>query len=559
MAAPRAHRPLFLTTLLQSFFIVPFWDAQSLLVLLKENDNPALRHRLVELVVALAVALAGWVALAWLIPGVCCRISTVLYPNEAVSRLIGSRLMPTIGMLAFIALGGVVITALLVGLSTVSGRLAAAGGVGKVVNTLRCLLIGVLASPPGHIGVLAVLLLGVRLEWLSVPVGRSALGLILPSFSVALLPALVAARYVERMLPDPVHQPEQAVTLAATSFYRQASWLVGGLAVAEAVFGVDGLGRLLVEALRLGDKALILPLLLLFMVATLLCRLHVLRLERAEPTVSSTTQALATQAGTQRWVQWVGLICLLIMPLVLAYSGRALPRPDPTAIYAAPSNLHPWGTDGLGLDILGRVRQAVRQGWLIALTGALVSIGLSGWWISAMAWMHKHQRTGLAHGLHALAEAIILLAPAPVAVGLFLSFYMASPQPGIMLGVFAGIVLAPRLAWGVGGTGYARLHTAIKWQRIGHQLASAGFAALQMVFMAILVTGQSASSGGMPGGLLAAYQDMIAGASLLHGGPYLRLALVLALPGMVLAWGWYLLVDALTGPDDSDELAALFS
>lgn len=559
MAAPRAHRPMFLTTVLQSFFIVPFWDVRSLFELAKENDNSMLRRRLLELTGALAVALAGWGTLAWVIPGVCCRVSTVLYPNEAVGRLIGSRLMPTIGMLVFIALGGVVITALLVGLSVVFGRLAAAGGAGRVLNTLRWMLMGVLVSPPGYIGVLAMLLFGVRFRWLPVPVGRSALGLILPGFSVALLPALIAARHVERVLPGPARQPEQAVTLAATSFYRQASWLVGGLAVAEAVFGVDGLGRLLVDALRLGDKALILPLLLLFMVATLLCRLHVLRLKMAESTVSSSTQVPATRTGTQRWVQWIGLVCLLIMPLVLAYSGSALSLPDPAAVYAAPSILHPWGTDGFGLDILSRVRQAVGRGWLIALTGALVSVGLSGWWISAMVWMRRHQWDGLAHGLRALAEGIILLAPAPVAVGFFLSFYAASPQPGIMLGVFAGIVLAPRLVWGVGDAGYAILHTAIKSKQIGHQLAAAGFAAWQTGLMAILITGQSASIWGTPGELLPAYQDVIAGASLLHGGPYLRLALALALPGIVLTWGWYLLVDALAGPGDPEELAALFS
>ena len=556
MTTPQADRPPLVTTLIQSFFIIPFWEARNLAKMVR-SGNLNLRRRLVVFSGALLLAVAGWWALGILFPGACCQQSTVLFPNEPVARLIWPRLMPTIGMLALIAIGGVVFTALLLGLSALSRRLASFGFAGKLLDSLRWLATSILATPLGHIAVLATLLLGIRFNLLPVPVGRSAAGLIVPGLSVALLPALIAARYVERALPDPLSHPGHTIKLAAASFYRQASWLVGGLAVAETAFGVDGLGKLLVGALRVRDKSLILTLLLLFMVATALCRLHVIHLE-TDGSISATKQLPPSSSAHDfhHWFKWIAFTLVLAAPLAFAYSGRAALLPDSTTVYATPSALHPWGTDGAGRDILMLARLAIRQGWLLALAGGLVSIGLGGLWAIVIAWLRNKQHQALADGLRAISEAVVLLAPAPLMVWLLMYIYEAPPQPAIALGATVGIVITPRMVWGINSDKLVTLRP-VDWKRqLGYQLA-AGFAVLQFSLMAMLMIGQSTSNWATPGGLLAAYQDIIGGANLLEGGPYLRLTLGLALPGVVLAWGWYLLADALAEPVHAEEMADL--
>ena len=555
MTSRHSDHPLPLTTLLQSFFVIPFWDAQSL-VKLARGGNSEVRRQLTGFGAALLIALTGWWALRWLFPGGCCRISTVLSPGTSVRALIWPRLLPSFGMLVVIALSGLIATGLLTGLSTISRRLEASSLVGKMLNMIRRTAMSLLASPPGHLSLLAVLLAGIRFGLLPVPAGRSAAGLIIPGFIVALLPALIAANRVEHTtFPNPSGHPKMSILLAGATFYRQASWLIGGLVVTEAVFGVDGVGKLLAEALRAGDKPIILPVLLLFMAATAFCRLHVISLELS---IASAPDELAKSVAddTVSWFRWIILAIILIAPLAFALSGSSRPVPDPSAVYMAPSVHYPWGTDRLGLDIMALARAGIRHGWLIALIGGLVSTGLGGLWASGIRWLRDTDHPALADGLRTPAESLILLAPAPLTLWLLLRSY-GPDLPIAALGILAGMVLIPRTAWGLTNRMHATLRLVDLLKQAGVFLAAGGFAALQAHLLVALIVGPGDPGPITPGGLVASYQDMIAGANLLNGGPYLRLALALALPGLVLAWGWYLLAQALTDPQNSDVPADL--
>jgi len=299
-------------------------------------------------------------------------------------------------------------------------------------------------------------------------------------------------------------------------------------------------------------------LLLLSLFATASCRLHVIRLEMTALIPASNRLpdgSLLDDSG--HWFKWVVLALILIVPLAFAFSGSPRPPLEPAALYAAPSAQYPWGTDGLGRDILTLGQLAIRHGWLIVLTGGLVSAGSGGLWSSGIMWLRNTRHHMLADGLRAPAEALILLAPAPLTLWFLLHLYAPASSPVAALGILTGIVLIPRMVWGMTRSKHVTLRPVSLLKRTGAHLAGAGFAALQMSFMAALIAGRGAAGLITPGGALAAYQDMIGGATLLNGGPYLRLALALALPGLALVWGWYLLADTLVDPQTVDGLADL--
>jgi hypothetical protein len=391
--------------------------------------------------------------------------------------------------------------------------------------------------PLGAVGLLAVLVLGVRFGWLPVTIGHTWYGLVIPGVSVALLPALFAARRVERTLADPLAQPQQAIRLAARTFYGASGWLLGGQALVEAV-----------DVYRVRDLPVFLSVLALFMLTTAIFRLHGLALESAAG--PSPAAAEPPTLSRPECILRLGIPLLMLLLTLLALLVKP-PLPNPAAIYV--------GADALGRDLRGVAAVAIRNGWAVALAGTLVSLGLGGLWTVGIETLRQKGRHRLAEGLRAPAEALILLAPASLTVLLLLLVYPTGNLTGFTLGGWVGLALIPRMVWGLTVKGNATLPALKLWQGIGTHLVAGAYSVLQTSLLAVMLNGQIAGQLITPGTPLASYQDLIAGAVLLNGGPYLRLVIILSLPGIVLVWGLYLIRDAMAAGNHEFGLSDLFS
>lgn len=549
MTTRQINRTALLTSFLQSFLIIPFWDLQILLATLHNSEAEErlhLRARLTAYGIALVMAVLGWVALHSLLGVSCCSSLTGLPPHQPIGSLIWPRLPATLGLLAIIGVAGPLICGVLVGAGVVTKRVVKPGAIRTGILLGRWGISGLLAFPPGAISLLAVLVIGVRFGWLPMTVGRTWYGLIIPGFSAALLPGLLAARRVEQALIDPLAQPQEAIRLAANVFYGASGWLLGGLALVEAVFGIDGLGKLFIDTYRLRDIPVFLAVLLLFLITTAIFRLHGLALESlsgpspAEP---------STLSRSERMLRLV-IPLLVLAPTLLAWLVKPS-LPDPTAIYD--------GADALGRDLRGVVAAAIRNGWLVVLVGTLVSVGLGGLWAVGIEALRQRGRHRLANGLRLPAEALILMAPSPLTVLLLLMAYPIGQLTGSALGGIVGLALIPRMVWGMTARKSAKLPSLDRWQRIGTRFLAGAYSVLQTSMLAVMLNGRVPEQLITPGTVLASYQDLIAGAVVLNGGPYLRLTLLMALPGLVLAWGFYLMTDTIAAGNHEAWLSDLFS
>ncbi|WP_246212211.1 dipeptide/oligopeptide/nickel ABC transporter permease/ATP-binding protein [Streptomyces abyssomicinicus] len=152
------------------------------------------------------------------------------------------------------------------------------------------------------------------------------------------------------------------------------------------------------------------------------------------------------------WVTAVMLASLVALALAgpLVW-GAAADRPDPSAVLQGPSAAHPFGTDGLGRDLLARVLAATRPSLLLALAAVLLGAG-SGILVGACTAVLGRRGRRLTAGLTNL-----LLAFPALLVAMFLAVVFGAGAAGAVLALAAAGVpgfarLAQTLAAGVAGT-----------------------------------------------------------------------------------------------------------
>lgn len=558
------HRPVWPggAAYLGTFLLIPLWDVWALAHAIRHarrtgagSPHPLLAfilsepiRRLLVLAAAYGFAWAGLGTLSRLIArlgpfgvlatglsnlprladGPCCDASTVIRPGAPLGEMLAARLPLTLGVLAAAFVSAGVLTALLLGVSLAARRWPAG------VRLAGWLAAAPLAAPVGVVALLVMLVPGVRLGLLPADGARAPLYVAAAGVVAALLPALLSARAGLRE----VDSPGGPWFAAARAFSEQSGWLISSLIAVEVGFALDGIGALLVEGLAWGDAPATIR-----AVQALAPLLLVLRL-RAEINQAA-ARALAVDAHPApepaspapplRRARLALALLAILLPLAVAvgWLPHRQAAPDPGALYQRPSEAHPLGTDHLGRDVRGQVSDAVLSAWGTALTGAVVALGFGGLWAAAASAVRGRggrAATLLADVLLLPAEAAIL-AHAPLVV---LLLQGAGPAPGVSavwLGVATGLVLVPRAARAASGES-----NAADWLSLAALFALAVL--LMMEYSQIIHFL-------LPGGLLARHRELIVGARLAPGGPYLRLGAVLSLPGIATALGAYLLQDAL--------------
>ncbi len=520
-----------------TFLLVPLWDIYALITTLRAGW---LARRLALLGAACALAMA---ALAWLAGP----------PIEPAIQ----QAAPTLRLIAIAWPAGGLLTLALVGVALAVRRL---GGLRRLMAGGLWLGSGILATPVGAV-VLVGLLLGLRYELLA-PL-RLLLG---GGFAAALLPALIAARAGLRAWDgagrEALPPGERIARLglgAARAFAEQAGWLLGSLVLVEMVLGLGGLGGLLHAALLRADGAALAGALALFPPALLVARVRAALIESVEraccPPAAAPEQKQAGRLPALRLALAAGLLVAALA--VPAWAWRSMPTgadsPDPAAIYAPRSAERPLGSDHLGRDARALVAEAQRATWIIALSAGVVAASFGGaWGIAANAARRWRGRTGelLAGVIRLPADAAILLRPALIGwlVAVAGGSLMSARFPLLGAGAALGLLLAPRLAWALGGHAARSSGPAAgRWlSLIAATFAMTTFAALQASLAGGLLAG-GLSPALLPGAGLIPYQEVIASARLAPDGRFVWLAIFAAAPGALAAMAAYLFQDALAG------------
>ena len=559
----RPRRPVWpgAAAYLGTFLLVPLWDVWALAYAIRrahragrDAPRPLLALILSEPVRRLLVLAAAF-GLAWaglglpgrllaqpgpfgvlatglrnlprLAEGPCCAVSTVIQPGAPLGEMLAARLPVTLGVLAAAFIGAGAITALLLGVSLAARRWPAG------LRLAGWLAAAALAAPAGAVALLVVLVPGVRLGLLPTADARAPLNVIAAGLVAALLPALLSARAGLREAGSP-GGPWFA---AARAFSEQSGWLVSSLIAVEAVFSLDGVGALLVEGLARGDAPAAIQAVQVLALLLLVLRLRA-EINRAAALALAEGEHPVEPAGAMRPLPRARLaLALIAILLPLAVAVMWLPyrqaAPDPAALYQRPSEAHPLGTDHLGRDVRGQVSAGVLSAWGTALAGAVVALGFGGLW--GLAASAARRRSG--YGTTLLADALLLPAEAAVLIHapvVALLLQGAGPPAGgsaLWLGAALGLILVPRTARAT-AQGAQRRHD---WLAFTAPLALAVLAAMEYSQIVALLA---------PDGLLARHQELIVGAQLVPGGPYLRLGVTLALPGIATTLGAYLLTDA---------------
>lgn len=196
--------------------------------------------------------------------------------QDSVGSLMASRLPTTVELLLYAALMSVALAFPL--------ALLAAFHRGSVIDqVVRLLFTTSLGMPAFWLGILLALVLGVNLGWF--PVGGPGSGLLdtiwhltLPAFTIALSITPIVGRslrssLIEVMRSDFVRTGQAAGlashTIMLTYILRNSllpaitvlsvnvGWLIGGTVIVEQVFGLPGLGSLLITSISTRDYAII--------------------------------------------------------------------------------------------------------------------------------------------------------------------------------------------------------------------------------------------------------------------------------------------------------------
>jgi peptide/nickel transport system permease protein len=274
---------LFLTSVAIFFFIrlIPGDPAVSIAGLNATPDQvEALRHRY-GLDRPLLNQYATWIG--QVVRG---DLGTAYASRQPIAALILGRLPATLEL----AIGAMVVTLLIGGPLGIISAVRPYHIVGRAIGFFNAIAI---ATPTFWLGILLVLLFGVRLKWLP-PSGyvsvtdnpvESLKLLILPSLTLGLVGSAILIRFLSAAIfevlgADHVRTghakglPERAVIVhhvlknalppVITVMAIQFGYLLGGAVITEAIFGWPGLGRLMLDAIKAREYLIIQSTMLIF-------------------------------------------------------------------------------------------------------------------------------------------------------------------------------------------------------------------------------------------------------------------------------------------------------
>jgi peptide/nickel transport system permease protein len=351
------------------------------------------------------------------------------------------------------------------------------GPLGSILKGVgRLLVFGPASAPAICTGLFLILIFAIQLGWLPLAGmmdvrGAGSLGdrlrhLLLPTLTLALLPAALTAQAVARAVTLPREGAGcrlwlEGVFKGLGVLLDQTGGLVGVGALVELMFAWPGLGRMAVEAMMSMDYPVLLGALNTYAVLVLVGRLaaELFRwLERLVhvPPRSSPPEPIPWRR-TARRVGVILALLLLLFPLWLAAAGLMVDEAETRTAelehtLEPPSPEHPWGTDRLGRD----VRARAFRGGLVTLglaTGtAVVAVFLAGpggaatgylasrrtWWGESLADLLL-----LPADVFLFVPAILALSPALLSLGTLFPSEDAR-QGMIATGMVAALVLLPR-------------------------------------------------------------------------------------------------------------------
>ncbi|GAB4468014.1 MAG: hypothetical protein Kow00124_01700 [Anaerolineae bacterium] len=458
----------------------------------------------------------------------------------------GAALLETAKVIAAVWAGGGLLVMLLLGLYAALARL-------PLRDSLLIPAVTALAAAPLAVSGMLAALLAYRASLIDaaalagfIPPPAGFVRLALAGLMTALFPAMLAVRAGIRALAEEVSATRElrkrwplAASAAAASFSRQGGYLLGGALLAEVIFNIPGVSRVLLEAvigrgLPGGWLFGVLPAVLLMV------RLRALAAAGVDEAVRGTYGLCGSLPQTPISSPWwpgvwlvIALIALaigLVNPLRGSLSLYVIRTPDP-----ATEQVEPPLTAG-----------TVASG----AAGGLVAAGLGGVW-GLLARRAGHSAGGAARwrdaawtALMVPAEALILAQPALITLLLAAGTAPLSPLAG---GVLSGLVLVPRMvraAASIDAGGPVR-SGRLQGLLFIALLAAAGtlialnyYAAFRL--LAVEITGLH--QGVFPAG----YRDLYSGVVTAPGAGYYRLALELALPVGAAAVSLFALLEAVS-------------
>ena len=551
-----------------TFLLIPLWDLYALLYMLRADWRAPLLRRLARLAAAFGLALIG-LGRVNVFRSVHLVAETAVVSSQWFASLRTLMLATIIAAPLIVAVLG-----LMLGAGCVTRRYKR---LGASLESLIWAASGLMAAPVGGLALAVLLVLGVRLHVIPVGLGgaeaESLRSQIAPALLIAMMPSLVAVqaglqRWTEARQRGAA--PDRLWALlgleVSRAFTGQAGWLLGSLVVVEAVLGLNGIGRVLRDALLhkngalfLGTSAVLAPVLLAARLRTVLTY-SVQQALLGEPEREESTQV--PKSRPQLSSGYKLRLAIMAGGLLLVLAGSVWPslspsryatRPDPSAIYLPRSSLHPLGTDHLGRDVLGQIVAAQRSTWGLALTGGAAALAFGGaWGVGSRAITRRWGPAGrtLADLLLVPAEAAILTQP--VLVGLLAASFSDSLTesrfPALGLGAGLGLLLAPRLAWMLGDGGYrpsGQMDRRCAAATALAVFAAATFAALQYSLAAGMLNAALPPVATL-GTLLSHYEELTIGEAIILDGRFVRLALYDTAPGVLLALSVWLAQAALT-------------
>jgi ABC-type dipeptide/oligopeptide/nickel transport system permease subunit len=322
--------------------------------------------------------------------------------------------------------------------------------------------------------VFLLLIFAIQLEWLP-PVGMISPGrddladrlqhLVLPSITLALLPAVLTAQAMARQLTRPDRAADRWHRLAVIAA-GLGTWLgllgsvLSGLVIVETLFAWPGVGRLLYESLLRRDLPVFFGGLAARSVLLVPARLgalffHWLARMLASKAADSSLARPVAGSGRPSWPAkaaryWlIFCLVLLIIPVIVFVAGAtidpaAAQTPDAANRLAVPSVEHPWGTDQLGRDLQSLALRGAFNSLGNAVLASLILLlfaGLGGSLTGFLASRRSWQAESLADLLLFPADALLLLPAVPLAMAVVL---LDEPGQTVLL-LSLLVVLFPRV------------------------------------------------------------------------------------------------------------------
>lgn len=158
----------------------------------------------------------------------------------------------------------------------------------------------------------------------------------------------------------------------------QVRYLLGGVVIIERIFGINGVGSLMVEAAFARDYFVVQTCAVLFLAIVLavnfvvdtICVLLAPSARGSKPIkVSALLENKTALAGSI--ITLVFLLTIIVGPLVSPWTAVGS---DFTKVLKSPSWSHPFGTDSLGRDVVTGVMEGARVSLAISASGVLLAM-----------------------------------------------------------------------------------------------------------------------------------------------------------------------------------------